>query len=46
MARHGLAAYSHGQISANTAIIGVSTSGELGLLAKEDGTLYGHCITR
>lgn len=37
--------YAPGQISANTAIIGVSTSGELGLLAKEDGTLYGHCVT-
>lgn len=37
--------YAPGQISANTAIIGVSTSGELGLLTREDGTLYGHCVT-
>lgn len=37
--------YAAGQISANLGIFGVSSSGELGLLGREDGTLYGHCVT-
>jgi DNA-binding beta-propeller fold protein YncE len=37
--------YASGQISANLGIFGVSTTGELGVLGLEDGTLYGHCVT-
>lgn len=37
--------YASGQVSANTAIYGVSTHGELGLLGIGDGALYGHCVT-
>jgi DNA-binding beta-propeller fold protein YncE len=37
--------YAPGQISANLGIFGVSTTGALGVLAIEDGTLYGHCVT-
>ena len=37
--------YAPGQISGNTGIFGVSTTGELGLLGIADGTLYGHCVT-
>lgn len=37
--------YASGQVSANTAIYGVSTRGELGLLGIGDGALYGHCVT-
>jgi len=37
--------YAAGQISANLGIFGVATTGELGLLGIEDGTLYGHCVT-
>jgi hypothetical protein len=37
--------YAAGQISANLGIFGVATTGELGTLGIEDGTLYGHCVT-
>jgi len=37
--------YAPGQISGNTGIFGVSTTGELALLGIADGTLYGHCVT-
>jgi hypothetical protein len=37
--------YAAGQISANLGVFGVSAAGSLALLGRQDGNLFGHCVT-